>query len=128
MDFGKMGELKKMYDKYRELQKALKNLVIRAKEGEFMTENGEKQASVLVDMTGEMKLKDFKINDTSLLDPTKKDELEALVVKAFQKAQSKAQEIAAEKTKDILGFDPSNLAGLLGGGNGAGIPEIPGHS
>lgn len=117
-----------MYDKYRELQKALKNLVIRAKEGEFMTENGEKQASVLVDMTGEMKLKDFKINDTSLLDPTKKDELEALVVKAFQKAQSKAQEIAAEKTKDILGFDPSNLAGLLGGGNGAGIPEIPGLS
>ncbi len=128
MDFGKMGELKKMYDKYRELQKALKNLVIRAKEGEFMTENGEKQASVLVDMTGEMKLKDFKINDTSLLDPIKKDELEALVVKAFQKAQSKAQEIAAEKTKDILGFDPSNLAGLLGGGNGAGIPEIPGLS
>lgn len=123
-----MGELKKMYDKYRELQKALKNLVIRAKEGEFMTENGEKQASVLVDMTGEMKLKDFKINDTSLLDPIKKDELEALVVKAFQKAQSKAQEIAAEKTKDILGFDPSNLAGLLGGGNGAGIPEIPGLS
>ena len=117
-----------MYDKYRELQKALKNLVIRAKEGEFMTENGEKQASVLVDMTGEMKLKDFKINDTSLLDPTKKDELEALVVKAFQKAQSKAQEIAAEKTKDILGFDPSNLAGLLGGGNGTGIPEIPGLS
>ena len=128
MDFGKMGELKKMYDKYRELQKALKNLVIRAKEGEFITENGEKQASVLVDMTGEMKLKDFKINDTSLLDPIKKDELEALVVKAFQKAQSKAQEIAAEKTKDILGFDPSNLAGLLGGGNGAGIPEIPGLS
>ena len=123
-----MGELKKMYDKYRELQKALKNLVIRAKEGEFITENGEKQASVLVDMTGEMKLKDFKINDTSLLDPIKKDELEALVVKAFQKAQSKAQEIAAEKTKDILGFDPSNLAGLLGGGNGAGIPEIPGLS
>ena len=35
MDFGKMGEFKKMYDKYRELQKALKNLVIRAKEGEY---------------------------------------------------------------------------------------------
>jgi hypothetical protein len=38
MDFGKMGELKKMYDKYRELQKALKNLVIRAKEGEYTNE------------------------------------------------------------------------------------------
>ncbi|MBF0981489.1 YbaB/EbfC family nucleoid-associated protein [Candidatus Gracilibacteria bacterium] len=128
MDFGKMGELKKMYDKYRELQKALKNLVIRAKEGEYTNEEGEKQAAVLVDMTGEMKLKDFKINDVALLDPAKKDQLEELIVKAFQKAQTKAQEIAAEKTKDILGFDPSNLAGLLGGGNGAGMPEIPGLS
>jgi len=29
--FGKIGEMKKMYDKYKTLQKALKNLVIRAK-------------------------------------------------------------------------------------------------
>lgn len=123
-----MGELKKMYDKYRELQKALKNLVIRAKEGEYTNAEWEKQAAVLVDMTWEMKLKDFKINDVALLDPAKKDQLEELIVKAFQKAQTKAQEIAAEKTKDILGFDPSNLAGLLWGGNGAGIPEIPGLS
>ena len=64
-------------------------------------------------MTGEMKLKDFKINDASLLDLSKKEVLEDLVLKAFQKAQNKAQEIAAEKTKDILGFDPSNLAGML---------------
>lgn len=123
-----MGELKKMYDKYRELQKALKNLVIRAKEGEYTNEEWETQAAVLVDMTWEMKLKDFKINDVALLDPAKKDQLEELIVKAFQKAQTKAQEIAAEKTKDILGFDPSNLAGLLWGGNGAGMPEIPGLS
>ena len=83
MDLGKMWELKKMYDKYRELQKALKNLVIRAKEGEYTDENWEKAASVLVDMTGEMKLKDFKINDTSLLDLSKKEVLEDLVLKAF---------------------------------------------
>ena len=123
-----MWELKKMYDKYRELQKALKNLVIWAKEGEYTNAEWEKQAAVLVDMTWEMKLRDFKINDVALLDPAKKDQLEELIVKAFQKAQTKAQEIAAEKTKDILGFDPSNLAGLLGGGNGAGMPEIPGLS
>lgn len=128
MDFGKMGEIKKMYDKYRELQKALKNLVIRAKEWEYIDTNGEKAAAILVDMTGEMKLKDFKINDTSLLEQSKKAELEDLVLRAFQKAQNKAQEVAAEKTKDILGFDPSNLAGMLGGGNGGGMPEIPGLS
>lgn len=126
MDLGKMGELKKMYDKYRELQKALKNLVIRAKEGEYTDAEGNTQAAVMVDMTGEMKLKDFKINDISLLDAGQKENLEELVLKAFQKAQNKAQEVAAEKTKDILGFDPSNLAGMLGGGNGGGIPEIPG--
>ena len=126
MDLGKMWELKKMYDKYRELQKALKNLVIRAKEGEYTDENWEKAASVLVDMTGDMKWKDFKITETSLLDLSKKEVLEDLVLKAFQKAQNKAQEIAAEKTKDILGFDPSNLAGMLWGGSGSGIPQIPG--
>lgn len=123
-----MGELKKMYDKYKELQKALKNLVIRAKEGEFTDENGEKGSSIVIDMTGEMKIRDFKVNDLALLDPSKKEQLEELVVKAFQKAQNKAQEVAAEKTKDILGFDPSNLAGMLGGGNGGGIPNIPGLS
>lgn len=79
-------------------------------------------------MTGEMKLKDFKINEITLLDPSKKEQLEDLVLRAFQKAQNKAQEVAAEKTKDILGFDPSNLAGMLGGGNGSGMPEIPGLS
>lgn len=128
MDLEKMGELKKMYDKYKELQKALKNLVIRAKEGEFTDENGEKASSIVIDMTGEMKIRDFKVNELALLDPSKKEVLEELVVKAFQKAQNKAQEVAAEKTKDILGFDPSNLAGMLGGGNGGGIPNIPGLS
>ena len=128
MDLGKMGELKKMYDKYKELQKALKNLVIRAKEGEFTDKNGEKASSIVIDMTGEMKIRDFKVNELALLDPSKKEVLEELVVKAFQKAQNKAQEVAAEKTKDILGFDPSNLTGMLGGGNGGGIPNIPGLS
>jgi hypothetical protein len=33
--FGKVGEMKKMYDKYKQLQNALKKLVIRSKEGKF---------------------------------------------------------------------------------------------
>ncbi|MBR6907272.1 YbaB/EbfC family nucleoid-associated protein [bacterium] len=49
-----------------------------------------------------MKIRDFKINDINLLEPSKKEELEELVVKAFQKAQNKAQEVAAEKTKEVL--------------------------
>jgi DNA-binding protein YbaB len=49
-----------------------------------------------------MKVRDFKINDLGLLDPSQKDKLEGLVVQAFQKAQNKAQEVAAEKTKEVL--------------------------
>ena len=126
MDLGKMGELKKMYDKYKELQKALKNLVIRAKEWEYTDEDWEKKSAIVIDMTWEMKIRDFKINDINLLEPAKKEELEELVVKAFQKAQNKAQEVAAEKTKEVLWFDPSNLAWMLWGGNWGWIPGIPG--
>ena len=115
-----------MYDKYKELQKALKNLVIRAKEGEYTDENWEKASCIIIDMTWEMKVRAFKINNVELLDPSQKENLEELVVKAFQKAQNKAQEVAAEKTKEILRFEPSNLASMMGGGNGAWMPSIPG--
>jgi DNA-binding protein YbaB len=100
--FGKMGDMKKMYDKYKELEKVLKNLIIRAKEGKFTGDDGEEQDAIVIDISGEMKLKDLKINDISLLDPSKKVQLENLLITAFQKAQNKAQEIVAEKTKEIL--------------------------
>ena len=119
--FGKIGELKKMYDKYKTLQKALKNLVIRRKEGKFIWSDGTEQDAIVVDISGEMKLRDLKINDTSLLDPNKKSELEGIILKCFQKAQDKAQEIVGEKTKEILGVDPSDMASMLWGG---GIPGM----
>ncbi|MDR0282305.1 MAG: YbaB/EbfC family nucleoid-associated protein [Candidatus Peribacteria bacterium] len=97
-----MGDMKKMYDKYKELEKVLKNLIIRAKEGKFTGDDGEEQDAIVIDISGEMKLKDLKINDISLLDPSKKVQLENLLITAFQKAQNKAQEIVAEKTKEIL--------------------------
>lgn len=112
--FGKLGEMKQMYDKYKKLQDALKKLLIRAKE------NG-----VIVDMTGEQKLKAITIEDTSLLAVEQKEILEKNIKVAFEKAQTKAQEVAMEKTKEILGFDPNDLAGMLGGG---GMPKIPGLS
>ena len=110
-----------MYDKYKTLQTALKNLVIRGKEGKFKDAEGNEADAIIVDISGEMKLRDMKINDISLLDPSKKEHLESLIVACFQKAQNKAQEIAAEKTKEILGFDPSNIGNMLGGG---GIPGL----
>lgn len=115
--FWQLGEMKKLYDKYKTLQEKLKNLLIRAKEGKFTDTDGtEREDAIVVEMTGEMKVHAFSINDTSLLALDRKQMLESLVVKAFTKAQGKAQEIAAEKTKEILGFDPSDMAGMMAWG------------
>ena len=124
--FGQLGDMKKMYDKYKKLQDSLKNLIIRAKEGSYTNAEGDVvEGSVVVDISGEMKIKDISINDLDLLDAERKEELEDLIQATFQKAQTKAQEVAAEKTKDILGFDPSSMGDMLGGG---GMPNIPGLS
>ena len=121
--FGQLGEMKKLYDKYKTLQDKLKNLLIRAKEWKFVDTDGtEREDAIVVDMTGEMKVSALVINDTSLLTPEKKQVLETLIVKTFVKAQSKAQEVAGEKTKEILGFDPSDMAGMMSWG------KIPGMS
>lgn len=112
--FGKLGEMKQMYDKYKKLQDKLKNLLIRAKQGQYKDAHGESQeGAVTIDITGEMKLKEISINDISLLSPDKKSELENTIKECFTKAQNKAQEVVAEKTKEILGFDPSQLASMM---------------
>lgn len=114
-NLSKMGDMKKMYDKYKTLEKTLKNLVIRAKEWKFY-DNWTENDSIIIDITGEMKIKDLKINDPSYFDISKRSQLEETLLKAFQKAQTKAQEIAAEKTKEILWVDTNDLAGMLGAG------------
>jgi DNA-binding protein YbaB len=118
--FDKMGDMKKMYDKYKQLEKVLKNLVIRAKEGKY-DDGGEEKDAIVVDISGEMKLKDLQINDLNLLHPEQKKHLEQLLISAIQKAQNKAQEVVAEKTKEILGVDTNDLAGMLTGGGMPGL-------
>ena len=109
----KIWQMKQAYDKYKSLKKSLDNLVIRAKEWKYIDEDwNEVQWAVVIDLDGEMKLRNFSINDKSLLDPSKKSELENLIIATFQKAQAKAQEVAAEKTKDLLWVDPNNLWAL----------------
>lgn len=100
--FGNMWELKQMYDKYKKLQEALKNTVIRSREW-----------WIIIDLSAEMKIKDIKIEDETILSPENKENVEKAFKVAFEKAQNKAQEIAMEKTKEILWFDPSNIAWLL---------------
>ena len=103
--FWKLWEMKQMYDKYKKLQDALKKIIIRAKE------NG-----VIIDITGEQKVKNVTIEDTELLTLERKEDLEHAIKVAFEKGQTKAQEVAMAKTKEILGFDPNDLAGMMWGG------------
>ena len=100
-----------MYDKYKKLQDTLKNIIIRAKED-----------GILMDMSAEMDITDVKIEDETLLSTENKTKLEAAFISAYRKAKTKAQQIAMEKTKEVLGFDPNELMGGLGGG----MPKIPG--
>jgi DNA-binding protein YbaB len=122
--FGQVGELKKMYDKYKKLQDALKNIIIRAKEISPLKWDADKELGVLIDISGETKIKEVSIHDPSgVLSDDIKKHLEKCMKIAFEKWQSKAQEIAQEKTKEILGFDPSQLGSMMWGG---GMPNIPG--
>lgn len=114
--------MKKMYDKYKELQKKLKNLIIRAKQWKFTDQNGEEKGRIVIDINWEMKLQSININDISLLDPIYKTELEDEISACFQKAQEKAQEVIQAKTKEILWFDPSDLAWMMSWGW---MPKIP---
>ena len=110
-----LWQYKEMFTKYKQLDKKLKSLIIRAKEWTYM-EDWEEKPQVVIDISWEMKLKDLHINDDSLLDPEKKSQLEKLLIAAIQKAQNKAQEVVAEQTKEILGVDTNDLAWMLGGG------------
>ena len=111
--FDNMWDIKNMITKYKKLQDALKNTIIRAKEW-----------GVIIDISWEMKVKDVKIEDETLLSVANKAQLEAAIKNSFIKWQNKAQEIAAQKTKEILGFDPNDLMSMMWGWWGW-MPNIP---
>ena len=79
-------------------------------------EDWEEKDQVVIDISWEMKIKDLHINDESLFTPSRKSELENLLITAIQRAQNKAQEVVAEQTKEILGVDTNDLAGMMSGG------------
>lgn len=121
--FGQMWEMKKMYDKYKKLQDALQNIIIRAKD---IPQYEGNELGIMIDISWETKVKDVQIHDPANLIPEWiKKHLEKAIKVSYEKWQQKAQEIAQEKTKEILGFDPTQLAGMMWGGN---MPNIPGLS
>ena len=66
---------------------------------------------VKVTVTGELKLKEIHIADV-LLDPSRKAELERLIQTTVAEAFARAQQIAAEKTREAMKEMGVNLPGL----------------
>ena len=72
-----------MYDKYKKLQDALKNIIIRAKEVQDFKGN---ELGIMIDISGETKIKEVSIHDPAnvLADDVKKH-LEKCMKIAFEK-------------------------------------------
>lgn len=99
-----LWDMQQMYQKYSELQKKLSKTLIRSKDW-----------WIVIDITADTKIQDVKIEDESLLNPDNKEQLETAIKNAITKWQQKAQEVAMEKTKEVLWFDPSQLGSMLWG-------------
>lgn len=98
----KMKQLYQLQKKAKEIQKNLRDTEIEAK-----SSNG----LVAVVYNGEQKMVSVEI-DQSLLSPDRKTELEQTLIRVAAEAQSRAQSIAAEKTKEVMKEMGMNIPGL----------------
>jgi len=98
----KMKQLYQLQKKAKEIQKELKDTEIEAR-----SSNGE----VTVVYNGEQKLVDIAIAE-SMLAEDKKKELEQLIIRVCAEASSKAQALAAEKSKDVMKEMGVNIPGM----------------
>jgi len=90
----------KMINNLRKAQKDLKNEIVEVEAGD---------GAVVVQITGELKVKKVQI-DPSRVDLEDISELERWIENCFRDGYAKAQEIATEKMKPLMG----QLGGLSG--------------
>lgn len=88
--FKEMQNLMKMQQEAKKMQKKLKNLHIEAEEG-----------GITITMDASMELVDVVISDDAWAKG--KEHVRSHIKLATQKATKKAQEVAAENMKDIMG-------------------------
>lgn len=98
----KMKQLYQLQKQAREIQKELKDTEIEARSSD---------GSVSVVFNGEIHIVDVKIAE-SLLEPGKKRDLEQTLIKVVGEAVSRAQGLAAEKTKDVMKSMGLNIPGM----------------
>ncbi len=97
-----MKQLYQLQKKAKDIQKELKDTEIEAR-----SSDGE----VTVVYNGEQRLVSIDI-EPSMLVADKKKSLEQLIIKVVGEASSKAQALAAEKTKDVMKDMGLNLPGM----------------
>lgn len=98
----KMKQLYQLQKQAKTVQKELRDTEIEAKSAD-----GE----ILVVVNGEQKITEIKIGE-KYLSADKKSELENTLLKVASEASSKAQQIAAEKSKDMMKGMGLNLPGM----------------
>jgi hypothetical protein len=98
----KMKQLYQLQKQAKQVQKELKDIEIEAKSAD-----GE----VRVVYSGEQRLVDLEIGE-KYLEPSKKKELEQILLRVCQEASNKAQQIAADKSKDIMKQMGLNIPGM----------------
>lgn len=100
--FDKAKEIYQLQKKAKEIQKELKNTEIEAKSAD---------ATITVVMTADQKIKSVDI-DENLLDKSNKKDIEEKLVKVIAEGMSRAQAVAAEKTKGLMGEMGINIPGM----------------
>jgi DNA-binding protein YbaB len=98
----KAKQLYQLQKKAKEVQRDLKNTEIEA---------SSTDGTVVVVLSADQKIKEIKV-DESLLSPDKKSEIEDKLVKVVSEGLSRAQAVAAEKTKSLMGDMGLNIPGM----------------
>lgn len=88
--FGKLGDMYQLQKKAKEIKKQLGSIYVEAE-----------SKGVKVVVSAEQKVIDIQFQDTSVLQDPKK--LSEIIIDCSNRAMEKAQKIAAEKMKDVMG-------------------------
>jgi len=100
--FDKAKQLYQLQKKAKQVQKELKNTEVEAKSTDQL---------VTVILTADQKIKSIEI-DESLLSAEKKREVQDKIVRVCTEGLSRAQAVAAEKTKGLMGEMGLNIPGM----------------
>ena len=100
--FDKAKELYQLQKKAKEVQKELKNTEVEAQSAD---------GAVTVVFTADQKIKSIEISPDMIKAENKKD-LEEKLVKVISEGISRAQAVAAEKTKGLMSEMGLNLPGM----------------